>query len=120
MYNRVQSISALGEGIYLQTKHKITVLLVDDHEIVRYCLRALLTQQEDIEVIGEAADGQEALAQCLALSPDVVVMDVAMPQMGGAEAARHLQGLPRGPKIVALTAYHDPEWAKEILDAGAS
>jgi len=96
-----------------------TILLVDDHRIVREGLRTLLGQQPDLEVVGEAADGRDAVAQARLLRPDVVVMDIAMPELNGVEATRLiLAELPQA-RIVALSMYADRRFVAEILRAGA-
>ena len=96
-----------------------TILLVDDHRIVREGLRTLLGQQPDLEVVGEAADGRDAVTQARLLRPDVVVMDIAMPELNGVEATRLiLAELPQA-RIVALSMYADRRFVAEILRAGA-
>lgn len=96
-----------------------TLLLVDDHRIVREGLRTLLGQQPDLEVAGEAADGREAVTQARLLKPDVIVMDIAMPDLNGVEATRLiLAELPRV-RVVALSMYADRRFVAEILRAGA-
>ena len=96
-----------------------TILLVDDHRIVREGLRTLLGQQPDLEVVGEAADGREAVEKASLLRPDVVVMDIAMPELNGVEATRLvLSGLP-ATRVVALSMYADRRFVAEILRAGA-
>jgi DNA-binding NarL/FixJ family response regulator len=96
------------------------VLLADDHRIVREGLRSLLETQPDLQVIAEASDGRQAVEMARDLSPDVVVMDVAMPQLNGIEATRQLAGEDRGMKIVALSMHSDRRFVSEALKAGAS
>jgi len=96
-----------------------TILLVDDHRIVREGLRTLLAQQPDLEVVGEAADGREAVAQSLRLHPDVVVMDIAMPDLNGVEATRLILAELPATRVVALSMYADRRFVAEILRAGA-
>jgi DNA-binding NarL/FixJ family response regulator len=98
---------------------KIKVLIVDDHTLVRAGIRSLLTLVEDIEVVGEASDGKEALAKVRQLMPDVVLMDLAMPVMGGLEATRRLRREFPGIKVLALTQYDDSEYVVPIIEAGA-
>ncbi len=95
----------------------IRVLLVDDHEIVRERLRRLLNLQQGIEVVGEAADGEEALTQAEMLCPDVLLMDVRMPKMNGIEATRKLKERGAACKVIMLTMYE--EHAAEGIEAGA-
>ena len=99
---------------------KITVLIVDDHTIVRDGICALLALAADIEVVGEAANGAEALKMTQELLPDVVVMDVAMPIMGGLEATRRIHKEFPGAKVLVLTQYDDKEYVFPIIEAGAS
>ena len=96
------------------------VLIADDHRIVREGLRSLLQDQPDLEVIGEAADGREALELAAEYEPDVVVMDVAMPQLNGIEATRRLISDSPGTKVVALSMHSDRRYVAEALKAGAS
>ncbi|OGO25083.1 MAG: DNA-binding response regulator [Chloroflexi bacterium RBG_16_50_9] len=98
---------------------KIKVLIVDDHTLVRAGIRSLLTLVEDIEVVGEASDGKEALVKVRQLMPDVVLMDLAMPVMGGLEATRRLRKEFPGVKVLALTQYDDSEYVIPIIEAGA-
>src|SRR5690242_21895856 len=89
--------------------NKTTVLLVDDHTVVRQGLRALLKSEEDIEVIGEAENGRQAVQMARKTPPDVIVMDVAMPLMNGLEATRQiLKGLP-STRVLVLTSYSDDD-----------
>jgi len=98
---------------------KIRVLVVDDHTIVRDGICSLLGLTPDIEVIGEAANGKEALEALRKLMPDVVLMDLAMPIMGGLEATRQIaKEFPRI-KVLALTQYDDREYVFPIIEAGA-
>lgn len=98
---------------------KIKVLIVDDHTLVRAGIRSLLALVEDIEVVGEASDGKEALVKVRQLMPDVVLMDLAMPVMGGLEATRRLRREFPGIKVLALTQYDDSEYVIPIIEAGA-
>ena len=100
-------------------KKKIKVLIVDDHTLVRDGVRALLALASDIEVVGEAANGREALEKVNELEPDVVLMDLAMPIMGGIEATRRIRkDFPRT-KVLALTQYDDSEYIVPVISAGA-
>ncbi len=95
------------------------VLVVDDHAIVRQGLRAILDTEPDIEVVGEAADGREAVRKTLALRPDVVIMDVSMPRMNGLEATARIAKESAEVKIVALTMHSSEEYVYSLLKAGA-
>ena len=99
---------------------KIRVLIADDHAILREGLRALLKLADDIDVVGEAADGQEAIAETGRLRPDVVLMDVAMPGLGGLEATLEIRKSHPDVKIVVLTQYEDREYIRRFLQAGVS
>src|SRR4030042_1718990 len=83
----------------------IRVLIVDDHTIVRKGIRALLAEIEGIEVVGEAADGQEAVAQANTLRPDVILMDLAMPKLDGIEATRQIKTSRPESRILVLTSF---------------
>ncbi|MBK6406634.1 MAG: response regulator transcription factor [Holophagales bacterium] len=96
-----------------------TILLVDDHRIVREGLRTLLGQQPDLEVVGEAADGRDAVTQARLLRPDVIVMDIAMPELNGVEATRLILAELPQVRVVALSMYADRRFVAEILRAGA-
>lgn len=101
-------------------KTPITILLVDDHTIVREGLRALLETSDDFTVIGEAANGLQAVEMAQDLKPDVVVLDLAMPQLNGIEAARRIrqqQGA-GGPKMLILSAHGDDAYLEEVASIG--
>ena len=98
---------------------KITVLLVDDHTVVRQGLRALLSAEEDIEVIGEAENGRQAVVLAKKALPDVVVMDVAMPLLNGLEATRQIVRTLPGTRVLVLTSYGDEECVEQLMQAGA-
>ncbi len=99
---------------------KITVLLAEDHRIVREGLRALLKTEPDIEVIGEAENGRDAVALNLKLKPDVVVMDIAMPLLNGLEAARQILRTAAPPKVLILSAHSDDAYVRQVIALGAS
>ena len=99
---------------------KIRVLIVDDHAIVREGLRNLLEAQEDIEVVGEAVDGSEAISKTESMKPDVVLMDITMPGIGGLEATRQIKELHPEVKILVLTMHESDEYFFKMLSAGAS
>ena len=98
---------------------RISVLIVDDHAVLRYGLKSLLDLQEEIELVGEAANGQEAVEQVRQLVPDVVLMDLAMPEMDGIEATRRIRALSPSTKIVVLTSFRDDENVFSAIKAGA-
>jgi len=93
--------------------------VADDHAIVRQGLRAILATEPDIEVVGEAADGREAVRKALTLVPDVVIMDVSMPRMNGLEATARIAKENPAVKIVALTMHSSEEYVYSLLKAGA-
>jgi len=97
----------------------ITILLVDDHPVLREGLRAILAAQTDLEVIGEASNGREAIRECRRLQPDVVVMDIAMPEINGIDAARTLREEGPQPRIVMLSMHAHTEYIFRSLQAGA-
>jgi DNA-binding NarL/FixJ family response regulator len=98
---------------------QIKVLLVDDHGMIRSGLRALLSHEADLTVAGEAEDGRTAVKKASELSPDVVVMDLRMPDLNGIEATRQIHAVNPGIKIVALSANSDRRSVTEMLRAGA-
>ena len=97
----------------------IHVLLADDHLIVRDGLRALLQIEEDIDVVGDAANGREAVRQAEQLHPDVVVMDIGMPEMNGIEATQQICSANPATRVVILSVYSSPEHVYHALQAGA-
>ncbi|MBI2952738.1 MAG: response regulator transcription factor [Chloroflexi bacterium] len=99
---------------------KIRVLVVDDHGIVRDGIRLLLQCEPDIEVIGEASDGDSAVKKTVELQPDVVVMDLGIPGMNGIEATRQLQKLCPSAKVVTLTVHDGDDYFFRSLNAGAA
>ena len=98
---------------------RIRVLIADDHYMVREGLKVLLSTHDDLEVVGEAADGAEAVAQCRQLEPDVVLMDVLMPVMDGAEATAEIKEACPDVQVVALTSFVDTGLVQRVLDGGA-
>ncbi len=98
----------------------IRTLLVDDHALVREGIRALLQMHEDINVVGEANDGREAIEKTRELSPDVIVMDISMPSMGGIEATRQILQENPTARIVILSRHDDLSYARSLLKVGAS
>ena len=99
---------------------KIRVLLADDHAILREGVKALLSVCDDIEVVGEAADGRAAVEATRTLDPDVVVMDIAMPGLGGLEATLEIKKEGLRSKVLVLSQYDDREYVRRLLKAGVS
>ena len=97
---------------------KITVLLADDHTVVRQGLRALLEAEEDMNVVGEAENGRQAVQMAKRLQPDVVVMDIAMPSLNGLEATRQISRESPKSKVLILSSYSDDEYVQQLTDAG--
>jgi len=96
----------------------INVMVVDDHHLVRQGIRSLLEKAEDILVVGEAADGVEALKLAQELKPDVVVMDILMPNMNGTQAADRMRMLSPAPRVILLTMYSDATLVQQALRNG--
>ncbi len=97
----------------------IRVLLVDDHAVVRKGIRAVLSTEPDIEVVGEASDGEEALVQAAALQPDVILMDLVMPRMDGIEATRQVTTRQLGMRVLVLTSFVAHDKVFPAIKAGA-
>jgi DNA-binding NarL/FixJ family response regulator len=97
----------------------IRVLLADDHALMRHGLRGMLDAQADMEVVGEAADGAEAVDEAIRLHPDVVVMDIRMPRLDGIEATKRLMAHGDGFRVLILTTFDLDEYVFEALRAGA-
>lgn len=98
----------------------IRVLLVDDHAMFRSGLRALIGLEEDLEVAGEASDGERAVEQARILKPDVIVMDISMPGAGGLEATRRIAALELPCRVLVLTVHAEEEYLVPVVQAGAS
>jgi two-component system response regulator NreC len=101
-------------------EHPIRLLLADDHAILRDGLRALLSLAEDISVVGEAATGREAVAEAERLTPDVVLMDISMPELDGLEACRRIRQQASGVRVLFLTMHEAEEYFFQALRAGAA
>ena len=99
---------------------RIRVLVADDHTIVRQGLVGILKASDEIEIVGEAADGAEAVDQAMKLKPDVVVLDVSMPHLSGLEAARRIRDALPATRILVLTMHDDEEYVLQMVRAGAS
>jgi NarL family two-component system response regulator LiaR len=97
----------------------VRVMIVDDHAVVRSGLSAFLLAYDDLEFVGEAGGGAEAVAKCRALSPDVVLMDLVMPEIDGAEATRLIREECPDVQVIALTSYKEEELVQGALKAGA-
>lgn len=98
----------------------IRIILADDHKIMREGLRALLSKHPDVEVIAEAGDGRGVVDLTRELNPDVVIIDIAMPDLNGIDATRQIVKESPGVKVVALSMHSDRKFVKEMLSAGAS
>lgn len=102
----------------MQTK-RTRILLADDHAVVRNGFRMILAAQEDLEVVGEASNGREAVEAAARLQPDVAVMDVTMPELNGIEATRRIAESAPRTRVLALSMHKDAVYVREILRAGA-
>ena len=98
---------------------RIRILLADDHAVVRQGFKMILAAQPDMEIVGEAGNGREALDLAGQLQPDVIVMDVAMPELNGIEATRRIADLSPRSRVLALSMHKDSVYVREILRAGA-
>ncbi len=99
---------------------KIRVLLADDHIVVREGLRVLVETEGDIEVVGEAKTGREAVDMTLQLHPDVVVMDIAMPLLNGLQATRQILKTAPATRVLILSAHADPEYVEQVVLLGGA
>jgi DNA-binding NarL/FixJ family response regulator len=99
---------------------KKTILLADDHKIIRDGLQSLLESQNDYEVVGEATDGRTAVKLAKELRPDIVIMDIGLPELNGVEATRQIKSQDEGVKIIALSMHSDATYVGRMLKAGAS
>ena len=99
---------------------KVRVLLADDHRICRSGVRALIEAEVHAEVVGEADNGEQAVEMALALKPDVVVMDLSMPEMNGLEATRRINALGLPTRVLIRTVHGEEEYLIPVIDAGAS
>jgi two-component system response regulator NreC len=126
MTQDISMIDPLASGAQQETiadesaRTKIRILVVDDHTILRVGLRMMLNAQPDIEVIGEASDGNQAVSEAMRLVPDVILMDIAMPDCNGIEATRQVKRLQPETRILVLTMHENEEYLFQVLRAGAS
>lgn len=100
--------------------NKIKVLIADDHAVVREGTRRILNQEEDIEVVSEASDGEEAVRLAKQYKPDVAIIDISMPKMDGIEATRQIKALYPEMVVLILSAYDDDQFVFSLLEAGAA
>jgi NarL family two-component system response regulator LiaR len=100
--------------------HKIRILIADDHAVVREGTRRILEQEPDMEVVGEAGDGEEAVNLATSLKPDVAIVDVSMPKMDGIEATRRIKAACPSINVLILSAYDDDQFIFSLLEAGAA
>lgn len=101
-------------------KPKTRILIADDHPLLRQALSQVFSSQKDMEIIGEASNGEEAVNLASQLKPDIVVMDIMMPQFDGLEASRQIKKLAPTIAILVLTAYEDDNYVLGLLEAGAA
>lgn len=99
---------------------KIKILLVDDHSLVRQGLKQILELEGDIEIIGQAGDGEEALVKVQQLKPDIVLLDINMPKLNGIKTLRRLKDLDKTTKVIMLTFHEDQEYLFETINLGAN
>ncbi len=109
------------DGTTLESGKKLTrVLIADDHDLIRQALRAVIDEEPDMEVVGEASDGEQAVARAIELRPDAVVMDIQMPKLSGVEATGRIKEQMPDVTILVLTVHDSNEYILRILEAGAS
>ncbi|EIC21351.1 PAS domain-containing protein [Thiorhodovibrio frisius] len=108
-----------GQQPVLERRRTIRIVLVDDHVMVRQALASLINDEPDMRVVGEASDGFEAIEMVNRKQPDVVVMDVSMPELNGAEATRVIRARWSQVRVIGLSVQEDQSWVEEMLDAGA-
>jgi DNA-binding NarL/FixJ family response regulator len=101
-------------------KQKISIVLADDHTVVRQGLRVLLSAEDDMEIVGEAENGRQAVQLAKKLLPEIVIMDIAMPVLNGLEATRQITRALPSTKVLILSSYSDDEYVQQITEAGAA
>ncbi len=99
---------------------KIRILLADDHPLLREAMRNAFERRKDMEVVGEAGDGEEAVKICSELKPDIVIMDIVMPKLSGIEATKQIRKISPATAVMILTAYDDDRYVIGLLEAGAA
>ncbi|MEX0762452.1 MAG: response regulator [Dehalococcoidia bacterium] len=117
-FNEVEHTETEMASPTTQTRH-LTVLIADDHTVLRQSLAAFLRRQEDLEIVGEAADGQQAVEMARTLRPDIILMDISMPGVNGIEATRVIVDEVPGSRIIGLSMHDSSDMEKAIRDAGA-
>ena len=117
-----RTLSSLGSaaGAAPKARQKVRVLVVDDHHLVLEGLRAVLSTDPDLEVVGEAHTGREAVGHAERLRPDIVLMDIRMPDMNGLDATRHVKQVVPTTSVIMLTMHENPDYLFEAVKAGAS
>jgi NarL family two-component system response regulator LiaR len=122
-YNRLRPTEGQAEpkGADLKTSNKrIRILVADDHPLLREAMRNAFEQHEDMEVVGEAGDGEEAVRLSSRLKPDIVIMDIVMPKLNGIEATKQIRKTTPATAVLILTAYDDDRYVIGLLEAGAA
>jgi len=104
----------------LRTEHKLKILIADDHPMLREALHRALDGEEDMEIVAEAGDGEEAVKLTSELKPDLVIMDIVMPKLNGIGATKKIKEVIPNTAVLILTAYNDEEYILGLLDAGAA
>lgn len=109
------------KGVALKnSKMKIRIVIADDHPLLREAMRNVLEQHEDMEVLGEASDGEEAVKLSSELKPDIIIMDIVMPKLSGIEATKQIRKVSPTTAVLVLTAYDDDHYVMGLLEAGAA
>ena len=99
---------------------RIKIMLAEDHVLVREGTKEMLDREEDLEVVAEAGDGEEAVRLVKERDPDIVIMDIALPKLNGIEATKQIKAISPGTAVLVLTAYDDDEYVFALLEAGAA